>query len=133
MILFSGHKDLTLAGAEAALRHDRNDWTVERRESAYHGRTMLCLAVMRDGHEISVSLNTDTYVLEESRDIAGHHSGRLDAAKIAACDGRFAIGFEPREDMDNFNTLCFVQHSLRDLLRGDGITFMSNVNEFIDE
>ena len=64
--------------------------------------------------------------------MAGRRS-KADAAKIAAADRRFEIGFELRVDMDNFNTVVFVQHALRDLLGRDCVTFMASAEQFIDE
>lgn len=122
-----------LADAEAALRGDRPDWTVKRLAWDLHGRAVPYLVVTRDGHDVHVSLNTDPYVAEESKEIADSYAERAYAAKVAAADRRFEIVFEMREDMDNFNTVAFVQHSLRDLLGRDCITFMASAEEFIDE
>ena len=134
MILFSGHRDVTLELAEAALRAYQQNWTVERRAWEYQGREMAYLVVREGGHEVNVALNSEETVLEESKEIAeAYASGRPDAAKIAAADRRFELGFELRVDMDNFNTVVFVQHALRDLLGRDCVTFMASAEQFIDE
>ena len=130
-ILFRGQENLSLDHARAALVQARG-WSVATRQWDYRGHPMQYLVVEEGGHEVAVALNTDPYVRDESAEIAGRYgTGRPDQSDIAEMGHRFEIGFEMREDMDNFNTIVFVQHALHALLHGNCVTFMANVGQFI--
>lgn len=124
-------KSVTLEAAAAALR-SAGDWQVKVvTQELRPGETESQIVVRERGHDVGVGIADGPHVLLESAELAERHgANRPNRQELAHCARRFEIAYELREDMDNFNTVCFIEHALQRLLGNHGITFDSGSGIF---
>lgn len=104
--LLTPDSDFTMTEAARRLAVKFPTFTIELRADS--------IAVSSADWEIHLTLNESPMVLDESREIAGHIGGAVDAKDIAACARRVEVASDiPDPVMAHFNDYLFVVEVLQ--------------------
>jgi|SRR5947207_8870631 len=74
--------------------------------------------VREDNWPIDVYLSEAPHVFDESRELAQRFATRPESARIATCDRRIEVSYEPDPQMRYFNTWLLVTEKLSQLVHG---------------